>query len=62
MFTRLKEDIDTIMLRDPAARSRLEVLTCYPGCTPWCFTAWPMRAGEVDFTGWGAGSRTGRAF
>ncbi|SPK72768.1 Serine acetyltransferase [Cupriavidus taiwanensis] len=31
MFSRLKEDIDTIMLRDPAARSRLEVLTCYPG-------------------------------
>ena len=31
MFTRLKEDIDAIMNRDPAARSRLEVLTCYPG-------------------------------
>lgn len=31
MFTRLKEDIDAIMRRDPAARSRLEVLTCYPG-------------------------------
>ena len=31
MFSRLKEDIDTIMQRDPAARSRLEVLTCYPG-------------------------------
>lgn len=31
MFTRLKEDIDAIMNRDPAARSRIEVLTCYPG-------------------------------
>lgn len=31
MFIRLKEDIDAIMKRDPAARSRLEVLTCYPG-------------------------------
>src|SRR5690606_37110478 len=31
MFTRLKEDIDAIMNRDPADRSWLEVLTCYPG-------------------------------
>ncbi|MCS6766359.1 MAG: serine O-acetyltransferase [Candidatus Protistobacter heckmanni] len=31
MFSRLKEDIDAIMQRDPAARSRWEVLTCYPG-------------------------------
>lgn len=30
-FARLKEDIDTIMTRDPAARSRLEVVLCYPG-------------------------------
>ncbi len=31
MFTRLKEDIDCVFERDPAARSRLEVLTTYPG-------------------------------
>ena len=31
MFTRLKEDIACILERDPAARSRWEVLTCYPG-------------------------------
>lgn len=31
MFERLNEDIDAIMQRDPAARSRWEVLTCYPG-------------------------------
>jgi serine O-acetyltransferase len=31
MFTRLREDIDCILERDPAARSRWEVLTCYPG-------------------------------
>lgn len=31
MFSRLKSDIDCIMERDPAARSRWEVLTCYPG-------------------------------
>jgi serine O-acetyltransferase len=31
MFSRLREDIDCILERDPAARSRWEVLTCYPG-------------------------------
>ena len=31
MFERLREDIDCILERDPAARSRFEVLTCYPG-------------------------------
>ena len=31
MFDRLREDIDCILERDPAARSRWEVLTCYPG-------------------------------
>ena len=31
MFSRLREDIECILERDPAARSRFEVLTCYPG-------------------------------
>jgi serine O-acetyltransferase len=31
MFSRLSEDIATIRERDPAARSKWEVLTCYPG-------------------------------
>jgi len=31
MLTRIKEDIACIRERDPAARSLLEVLTCYPG-------------------------------
>src|SRR4051794_8412228 len=31
MFSRLREDIACILERDPAARSRLEVLVCYPG-------------------------------
>jgi len=31
MFTRLREDIAAIRLKDPAARSNWEVLTCYPG-------------------------------
>ena len=31
MFERLREDVDCIRERDPAARSRWVVLTCYPG-------------------------------
>ncbi len=31
MFSRLKEDIASIIERDPAARNAWEVLTCYPG-------------------------------
>ena len=31
MFRNLNEHIDSIRARDPAARSRLEVLFCYPG-------------------------------
>ncbi len=30
-LARLREDIDAIMERDPAARSRVEVVLCYPG-------------------------------
>ncbi|MDD4881062.1 MAG: serine O-acetyltransferase [Gallionellaceae bacterium] len=31
LFTLLREDIDCVFQRDPAARSRLEVITTYPG-------------------------------
>lgn len=31
MFSRLREDIACIYERDPAARSKLEILICYPG-------------------------------
>ena len=31
MFKQLKEDLDSIMERDPAARSRLEVYLLYSG-------------------------------
>jgi serine O-acetyltransferase len=31
MFSRLREDIASIIARDPAARTAWEVLTCYPG-------------------------------
>jgi serine O-acetyltransferase len=46
MFARLREDVACIRDRDPAARSRWEVLTCYPGLhalwlhriAHWCWT------------------------
>ncbi len=31
MFERLREDIQSVFHRDPAARNAFEVLTCYPG-------------------------------
>ncbi|MDD4084570.1 MAG: serine O-acetyltransferase [Acholeplasmataceae bacterium] len=31
MFNAMKEDIEVVMERDPAAKSRLEVVLCYPG-------------------------------
>ena len=30
-FKNLREEIDTVLSKDPAARSRLEVVLCYPG-------------------------------
>jgi len=31
LFKNLREEIDTVLAKDPAARSRLEVVFCYPG-------------------------------
>ncbi|HAE50715.1 MAG TPA: serine acetyltransferase, partial [Tistrella mobilis] len=31
MFKSLKREIDVVFDRDPAVRSRLEVILCYPG-------------------------------
>ena len=31
LFGRIREDINSVLERDPAARSRLEVFLCYPG-------------------------------
>ena len=31
MFKTLSEDMQAVLERDPAARSKLEVLLCYPG-------------------------------
>jgi serine O-acetyltransferase len=47
LFARIREDIRSVMERDPAARSRLEVLLCYPGLwAVWfhCISHWLWRA------------------
>ncbi len=31
LFDRIREDIQSVMERDPAARTRLEIVLCYPG-------------------------------
>ena len=31
LFSRIRDDIDSIMERDPAARTWMEVILCYPG-------------------------------
>ena len=31
LFSKLSEDIDSVVARDPAARSKIEVFLCYPG-------------------------------
>ncbi|MYN07801.1 serine O-acetyltransferase [Pseudoduganella aquatica] len=54
MFRNLRQDINSIIERDPAARNGWEVLTCYPGLQAivmhrwahWCWThglKWPGR-------------------
>ncbi len=48
MFSRIREDVRSIMERDPAARSTIEVLTCYPGL-------WAVWIHRVAHGLWGAG-------
>jgi len=43
MFARIREDVRSVLERDPAARSRLEVLTCYPGL----WAVWIHRVSHV---------------
>ena len=45
LFERIREDIASVMERDPAARSRLEVLLCYPGL-------WAVWIHRVSFQLW----------
>lgn len=47
MFDRIAEDIGSVLERDPAARSRLEVLLCYPGL-------WAVWIHRMSYTLWRA--------
>jgi serine O-acetyltransferase len=47
MFARIREDIDSVLERDPAARTRLEVFLCYPGL-------WAVWIHRVSHTLWNA--------
>ncbi|HQY28159.1 MAG TPA: serine O-acetyltransferase [Burkholderiaceae bacterium] len=51
MFERLREDIATVLQKDPAARSTLEVLLCYPGVHA-------LALHRVARALWGSGLRT----
>ncbi|MCD5988897.1 MULTISPECIES: serine O-acetyltransferase [Pseudomonas] len=49
MFERLREDIQSVFHRDPAARNSFEVLTCYPGM----HAIWLHRLAHILWTnGW----------
>jgi serine O-acetyltransferase len=50
MFERIREDISSVLERDPAARSRLEILLCYPGL-------WAVWLHRVSHGLWRAGLR-----
>ncbi len=48
-FQRLREDVQTVFAKDPAARSLIEVLTCYPGL----HAIWTHRVAHALWTrGW----------
>jgi len=47
LFQRMREDVNSVRERDPAARSRLEVLLCYPGL-------WAVWIHRVSHILWGA--------
>jgi serine O-acetyltransferase len=48
MFHRLRQDINSIIERDPAARNAWEVLTCYPGLQAIVMHRWATGAGGTD--------------
>jgi serine O-acetyltransferase len=49
MFSRINQDISSIMQRDPAARSRWEVLTCYPGLHAIIMHRWANTCWRIGF-------------
>lgn len=50
MFAQLRESIDTVLHKDPAARSRFEVLLCYPGIHALIFHRLAARLWRWRFT------------
>jgi serine O-acetyltransferase len=53
MFSRLQSDIQCILDRDPAARSKWEVLTCYPGLHALVLHRWAHAVWKRDFRWFG---------
>ena len=49
MFNRLREDVASIMERDPAARSVWEVVTCYPGFHAILIHGWARWCWQHEF-------------
>ena len=47
MFSRMRSDVQCILDRDPAARTRWEVITCYPGL----HAIWMHRVAHACWTG-----------
>jgi serine O-acetyltransferase len=47
LLDRIREDVNSVLERDPAARSRLEVFTCYPGL-------WAVWIHRLSHRLWGA--------
>jgi serine O-acetyltransferase len=47
LYARIREDINSVLERDPAARSRLEVFLCYPGL-------WAVWIHRISHALWGA--------
>jgi serine O-acetyltransferase len=49
MFSNLREDIQSIIERDPAARNAWEVLTCYPGLHAVVMHRWAHACWRINF-------------
>ena len=49
MFSKLREDIKSIIDRDPAARNAWEVLTCYPGLHAVVMHGWAHACWQAGF-------------
>ena len=58
MFHTIRDDIRSVFDRDPAARSTLEVLLCYPGLhAVWGYRLTHWLWGHGAEAAWRAGSR-----